>query len=177
MTSEDDIIIPLGVCAIKSKYRDRYLEMDFRGSEVRVSNDDILNSKKYFKAEKIVISDGTEKMRIFNIQPSTNSTLRKIGANLYTKIIDDFTLCGNECLFSITELNTDKPATFPTTNQALPMSSTTTSLPNTTVAATNAIKNISPNTTSLMPSISNTTTPSEQKEPSNDFYPNVAISG
>ena len=57
MTSEDDIIIPLGVCAIKSKYRNRYLEMDFRGSEVRVSNDDILNSKKYFKAEKTIIAE------------------------------------------------------------------------------------------------------------------------
>ena len=114
-SSMDEIIIPFGVCAIKSRYKNRYLEMDFRGAEARVSNDDSLNSKKYFKAENAVSSDGTEKMKIFNIQPSTNSTLRKIGANLYTKVIDDFTQCGNECLFSITDLTIDKSSTNPTT--------------------------------------------------------------
>ena len=111
ITSEDEIIIPLGVCAIKSKYSNRYLEMGSRKLPVRVSDDDSLNSKKYFKAEKTVNSDGTEKMKIFNIQTHANLTLQKIGVNLYTKVIDDITLCGNKCLFSITDLSIDKPAT------------------------------------------------------------------
>ena len=123
ISSIDNPNIPRNMCAIKSKYHDKYLEI-FSNRNLRflqISNDDNLISspEKYFKLDELnsyTCNENhicTKKGRIIN----QSRLLHNTGASVHSNLIESHEICGVECKFSLRYYYNDPKITSPTTNE------------------------------------------------------------
>ena len=116
--------IPRNMCAISSKYHDKYLETASNPGRLRflrISNEENLISapEKYFKLDELnsIFCNKkhicTKKGKILN----KDRLLQKVGTAVHSKLIENNEICGVDCEFSLKFTNNDSIATSPGTNE------------------------------------------------------------
>ena len=122
ISSLDNPNIPRNMCAIKSKYHGKYLEIALNGLRpLKVSNDNNLLGvpEKYFKKDEVNSHPCSgnhicsKKGKIIN----QGRLLHKVGASVHSNLIESHEICGVECKFSLKYFYNDPIITIPATNK------------------------------------------------------------